>query len=77
MVFFFLIPATIIFFNHSEQLKSLLLSYIFFVIFTPLVAFMLMRIMESSYKAMIIFHAMDHLDKKYIKQKHYQCQRFL
>ncbi|ARB78649.1 MULTISPECIES: ABC transporter ATP-binding protein [Staphylococcus] len=68
-IFSFLIPATIIFFNHSEQLKSLLLSYIFFVIFTPLVAFMLMRIMESSYKAMIIFHAMDHLDKKIYKAK--------
>ena len=51
---------------------KILLSYIFFVIFTPLVAFMLMRIMESSYKAMIIFNAMDNLDTKFMMRKAYQ-----
>lgn len=63
-IFAFLIPATIILFNNFGNSKKILLSYIFFVIFTPLVAFMLMRIMESSYKAMIIFKAMDNLDTK-------------
>ncbi|PNZ68167.1 ABC transporter ATP-binding protein [Staphylococcus auricularis] len=62
-IFAFLIPAAIIFFNHTDSQVDMLLSYTFFVIFTPLVAFMLMRIMESSYKAMIIFHAMDSLEE--------------
>ncbi|MFI3546532.1 ABC transporter ATP-binding protein [Mammaliicoccus sciuri] len=61
-IFAFLIPAAIIFFNYKDSQVDMLLSYIFFAIFTPLVAFMLMRIMESSYKAMIIFNAMDNLE---------------
>lgn len=68
-IFAFLIPAAIIFFNNTANPMDMLLSYVFFVIFTPLVAFMLMRIMESSYKAMIIFHAMDNLEEAVYREK--------
>ncbi|MEI3614289.1 ABC transporter ATP-binding protein [Pseudogracilibacillus sp. SO30301A] len=68
-IFAFLIPAAIIFFNNTANPMEMLLSYVFFVIFTPLVAFMLMRIMESSYKAMIIFHAMDNLEEAVYREK--------
>ena len=52
-IFAFLIPATIILFNNFGNSKNTFKLY-FLCYFTPLVAFMLMRIMESSYKAMII-----------------------
>lgn len=61
-IFFVLIPAGIILYQLSNGLESFLLSFIFFVVFTPLVAVVLMRIMFSSSNQMITTQALDTIE---------------
>ncbi|MGD9156369.1 MAG: ABC transporter ATP-binding protein [Bacillota bacterium] len=68
-VFVVLIPAGILLFNHTEAKASLILGYIFFVVITPMIAFMLMRIMDNSYKLMISVHSLDAIEERIFAAK--------
>lgn len=58
-IFFVLIPAGIVFYQWSANKESFILSFIFFIVFTPLIAVLLMRIMYSSSNKMITSQALD------------------
>lgn len=62
-IFFVLIPAGIVLYQLSDNPGSFILSFVFFVVFTPLVAVVLMRIMFSSSNQMITTQALDTIEK--------------
>lgn len=62
-IFFVLIPAGILLYQLSNGLESFILSFVFFIVFTPLVAVVLMRIMFSSSNRMITAQALDAIEK--------------
>ncbi len=61
-IFFVLIPAGIVFYEHSVSPRAFILSFIFFVVFTPLVAVLLMKVMYSSSNQMITKQALDTIE---------------
>ncbi len=61
-IFFVLIPAGVVFYQWSVNKESFILSFIFFVVFTPLVAVLLLRIMYSSSNGMITAQALDTIE---------------
>jgi ATP-binding cassette subfamily B protein len=61
-IFFVLIPAGIIFYQWSNSKESFVLSFVFFMVFTPLASVMLMRIMYSSSNRMITTQALDTIE---------------
>lgn len=62
-LFFVLIPAGIILYNVSGNPEGALHSLIFFVIFTPLVATILTRIMNCSSNMMMATQALDSIEE--------------
>ncbi len=58
-IFFVLIPAGIILYQWSSNIERLILSFMFFVVLTPLASVTLMRIMHSSSNQMITSQALD------------------
>ncbi len=61
-IFFVLIPAGIVLYQWAIDKESFILSFVFFVVFTPLVAVLLMRIMYSSSNQMITIQALDSIE---------------
>jgi ATP-binding cassette subfamily B protein len=61
-IFFVLIPAGIVFYQWSDSKESFILSFVFFMVFTPLVPVLLMRIMYSSSNRMITTQALDTIE---------------
>ncbi|WP_120194889.1 ABC transporter ATP-binding protein [Lacrimispora algidixylanolytica] len=61
-IFFVLIPAGITFYQISSNPKGFILSFIFFIVFTPLVAVMLMKVMYSSSNKLITTQALDTIE---------------
>jgi len=61
-IFFALIPAGIVLFQLSQSRERFLFSFVFFVVFTPLAAVLLMRIMYSSSNRMIATQALDRVE---------------
>lgn len=61
-IFFVLIPAGITFYQMSSNPKGFILSFIFFIVFTPLVAVMLMKVMYSSSNKLITTQALDTIE---------------
>lgn len=58
-IFFVLIPAGIVLYQLSVSKESFILSFVFFIVFTPLVAVLMVRIMYSSSKQMITSQSLD------------------
>ncbi|NFA44324.1 ABC transporter ATP-binding protein [Clostridium botulinum] len=67
-VFIFLVPSGILFLLNSSNYKEFLLSFIFYIIFTPACAVMLMRIMYSSEYKMTADEAMRRLNKLFLEK---------
>lgn len=61
-IFFVLIPAGIVFYQWSDSKESFILSFVFFMVFTPLAPVLLMRIMYSSSSRMITTQALDTIE---------------
>ena len=61
-IFFVLIPAGILFYQWSDSKESFILSFVFFMVFTPLASVLLMRIMYSSSNRMITTQALDTIE---------------
>lgn len=61
-IFFVLIPGGIILYSFSQSLESFVFSFVFFIVLTPLIAAMLMRIMSSSSNRMIAEQALDAIE---------------
>lgn len=61
-IFFLLIPAGIILYAFSTNPKSFILSFVFFIVFTPMIAVMLMKIMYSSSNRLMTIQALDMID---------------
>lgn len=61
-IFFVLIPAGIVFYQWSDSKESFILSFVFFMVFTPLAPVLLMRIMYSSSNRMITTQALDTIE---------------
>ncbi|MPW26473.1 ATP-binding cassette domain-containing protein [Alkalibaculum sp. M08DMB] len=61
-IFFVLIPAGIVLYNLLNNLQNFILSFVFFIVFTPLVAVMLMKIMYSSSNQLITTQALDTIE---------------
>ena len=61
-IFFVLIPSGIILYQMSVDKKGFILSFVFFTVFTPLVAVMLMKIMYSSSNKLITTQALDTIE---------------
>ncbi|SHN70485.1 ABC transporter ATP-binding protein [Desulfitobacterium chlororespirans] len=61
-IFFVLVPAGIILYQLSQGAESFILSFIFFVVFTPLVSVVLMRVMFSSSNQLITTQALDTIE---------------
>ncbi len=61
-IFFVLIPAGIILYAFSANPKSFILSFVFFIVFTPMIAVMLMKIMYSSSNRLMTTQALDTID---------------
>lgn len=68
-IFFVLVPGGIILFNDSGNIVKVILSFVFFAVFTPVVAVMLMRIMDSTYKLMITQNALDSIETEILDAK--------
>ncbi|MGL6199174.1 MAG: ABC transporter ATP-binding protein [Lachnospiraceae bacterium] len=66
-IFAFLVPAAILLFNLGTNQREVVLSFIFFVIFMPMVAVLLMRIMESSYNSMILERSLDTIEVEILR----------
>ncbi|WP_252187482.1 ABC transporter ATP-binding protein [Anaeromonas gelatinilytica] len=62
-LFFVLVPIGIILYNISANAEKVLHSLIFFIVFTPLVSVLLMRIMNSSSNMMMTTQALDSIEK--------------
>lgn len=61
-IFFVLIPAGIVFYQLSVNKESFILSFVFFIVFTPLVAVLMVRIMYSSSKQMVTAQSLDAIE---------------
>ena len=61
-IFFVLIPSGIILYQMSTNPKGFILSFVFFIVFTPLVAVMLMKVMYSSSNKLITTQALDTIE---------------
>lgn len=61
-LFFVLVPAGIILYQLSQGVESFVLSFIFFVVFTPMVSVVLMRVMFSSSNQLITTQALDTIE---------------
>lgn len=61
-IFFVLIPSGIILYQMSANPKGFVLSFVFFIVFTPLVAVMLMKVMYSSSNKLITTQALDTIE---------------
>ena len=60
--FFFLIPVGIIISAHSKDYKSFVLSFIFYVVFTPATASVLMKLMYTNNYAMLVTESIERID---------------
>lgn len=61
-VFFVLVPAGILLFMWVQDKERFILSFIFFIVLTPLSVVVLLRIMHSSSNAMIVGQALDSIE---------------
>ena len=61
-LFFVLIPTGIILYNTASSPEKMLHSLIFFIVFTPLVSVLLMRIMNCSSNVMMATQALDAIE---------------
>lgn len=61
-IFFLLIPAGIVLHQWSESKERFILSFVFFMIFTPLAPLLLMRIVYRSSRQMVAEQALDTLE---------------
>lgn len=61
-IFFVLIPSGIILYQMSANPKGFILSFVFFIVFTPMVAVMLMKVMYSSSNKLITTQALDTIE---------------
>ena len=61
-IFFVLIPSGIILYQMSTNPKGFILSFVFFIVFTPMVAVMLMKVMYSSSNKLITTQALDTIE---------------
>ena len=61
-IFFVLIPSGIILYQMSTNPKGFILSFVFFIVFTPMVAVMLMKVMYSSSNKLITTQALDAIE---------------
>jgi len=62
-LFFFLVPAAIILYNFTDSPEKVLLSFVFFIVFMPLVSVILMRIMSASSNMMMATQALDAIEE--------------
>ena len=62
-LFFFLVPAAIILYNFTNFPEKVLLSFVFFIVFMPLVSVILMRIMSASSNMMMATQALDAIEE--------------
>ncbi len=62
-IFFFILPAGIVLYQVSADPGRALHSFVFFIIFSPLVATLLMRIMNSTNNRMLAEKALDDIDE--------------
>lgn len=60
--FFFLIPAGIIMSSYTKDYKSFVLSFVFYVIFTPATASVLMKLMYTNNFAMVVTESINRID---------------
>lgn len=60
--FFFLIPVGIIIYSYTKDLQSFVLSFIFYVIFTPAAASILMKLMYTNNFAMQVSESIERID---------------
>ncbi len=58
-VFLFLLPGGILLFNATDDKRSLILSFVFFVVLTPAVVTILNRIMKTSSNFMVVNSAIE------------------
>lgn len=61
-IFFLLIPAGIVFHQWSESKERFILSFVFFMVFIPMVPLMMSRIVYRSSRQMIVEQALDTFD---------------
>ncbi|MBS4534964.1 ABC transporter ATP-binding protein [Clostridium sp. D2Q-14] len=62
-IFFVLIPVGILLYQFSSNSKGFIMSFIFFIVFTPLIAVMLMKVMYSSSNQLITTQALDTIEE--------------
>jgi len=62
-LFFFLVPAAIILYDFTDSPEKVLLSFVFFIVFMPLVSVILMRIMSASSNMMMATQALDAIEE--------------
>jgi len=62
-LFFFLVPAAIILYSFTDSPEKVLLSFVFFIVFMPLVSVILMRIMSASSNMMMATQALDAIEE--------------